>query len=100
MPWHSQAQLGASLAALMGLDPVACARKGLASTVAAALMAVREAAAGIWEATGRGADTGPESEGAITFGRLSAFVVSALLGTTSLVFPGMRLEDFGPRPPR
>lgn len=98
MPWHCQAQLGASLVGLMNLDPVACARKGLASTVAAALAAVRDAVTEIWEATGRGADNGPDSDGAIAFGRLSAFVVSALLGTTSLVFPGMRLEDFGPRP--
>lgn len=100
MPWHCQEQLGSSLASLMELDEVACARKGLGPTVAAALAAIRDVAAEIRAAAGPDADDGPDSERAVAFGRLVAFLVAALLGTASLVFPGVRLSDLRPDAPR
>lgn len=97
MPWHCQAQLGASLVALMALDPNDCARNGLAHTVELALAAVRATVRALREALGPDEDTGPESDAARASRQLWAFVAAAFLGTAGIVFPGMRLRDVGPR---
>jgi 8-oxo-dGTP pyrophosphatase MutT (NUDIX family) len=97
MPWHSQAQLGASLVALMELDADDCARNGLARTVSLALGAVRVTAREIREALDPGEDTGPDSEATRNLEQLWAFVLAAFLGTAGIVFPGMRLRDLMPR---
>jgi 8-oxo-dGTP pyrophosphatase MutT (NUDIX family) len=102
MPWHDQTQLGASLVSLMHLDSEACERDGLAHTVTAALAAVRETIARIWEAHGCGrhiedeADDEARAEVAAVLGRLATFVNAAFLGTASLLFRGVTLRDFEP----
>ena len=94
IPWHSREQLGEALIRLMSLDGRACEGSDLAFVIGQAMAAVQVAATSLWTSLHRQAQTPWEPDGANAFGRLTGFVVSAFLGTASVVHPGLRVEDF------
>jgi 8-oxo-dGTP pyrophosphatase MutT (NUDIX family) len=93
MPWHSRAQLGESLIPLMNLDPRACEGQKLRFVLDQALGAVHAKALRLWEEFQRDPQAQWEPEGQTAFGRLSSFVVSALMGTAGLGFSGVDLRS-------
>lgn len=94
MPWHSREQLGESLVALMNLDAAYCVGERLDFVVSEACAAVMNQARKIWEDFQAEPQAPWDSDGARAFQALGDFVVSALLGTATVQYPGCSLKDF------